>query len=616
MLRLKSIIPLALSIITVYLVSSFWHKISLPYENPNEIIGEYSNKNHHQLNDTLRFIFFLFFPALIFLISHSLLNQNKIKPFNKIFFQEEYNIIIIKKNYEKNFYFLIFFIILLTNLFSSNLPNYKLDIFHEGQLLSGALNYNIKNKLWTGSYINTGLFYDILNTKFSWLLFNNESIGTYRMSSFLLNYFFLFFVIILIYKISSIFNLSKNNENYFFIIISIFCFYFYNIKSFNFPNYRDIFTIFFLICLINAFVSNKDKYLNYFLIGSFSITSILWSLDRGIFLNTTIIILIIILFFQRKIFDSLIILLGIFSCWLLFIFVVGIHEFDAFINNSINILRYNEIWNGIIHPQPFSDDKNSTRASKALILFTINSIILTKYIINKNNKLDLNTKLFLGFVFLIGIFYYKVGLSRSDGGHIVIGSSINYILFIILLTYEFLSFQHNKFANRFSNKFDFNTKLLIPLILIIFSIVSLNQKNNYSYENFISFKSRIKNFIKKDDSYFLDKNYQKTIKQLNFYTKNHSCIQNFNYDPTMYYLLKKKSCTQYYLIFNMATKNDQKKFIQQIEYSNLNYLIVDKSYKEYQFSAYNRFPLVKDYIEKNYKIFNSIEKYNILVKIK
>ena len=67
-------------------------------------------------------------------------------------------------------------------------PDYKLDIFHEGQLLTGTMNYNLKNMFWTGSYLNTGLFYDILNTKFAWSLFDKENISAYRYFQQILNY--------------------------------------------------------------------------------------------------------------------------------------------------------------------------------------------------------------------------------------------------------------------------------------------------------------------------------------------------------------------------------------------------------------------------------------------
>ena len=64
----------------------------------------------------------------------------------------------------------------------------------------------------------------------------------------------------------------------------------------------------------------------------------------------------------------------------------------------------------------------------------------------------------------------------------------------------------------------------------------------------------------------------------------------------------------------MATKNDQKAFIKELEYSKSDYIIVDKDSSNYKFSAYNRFPIIENFLEKNYKILSSINKNYILVK--
>ena len=556
-------------IFIAFCCAGIWHEISLPYDNSNKIVGNYSENNHHQFNDTLRFICFLILPLLIFITTYFLLNKEKIILKKKVH-EENFYYFEGKENLKKRIYLILFVLLILFFFISSYLPDYKLDIFHEGQLLTGALNNNLKGNLFIGSYINTGLFYDILNTKFFWYLFNTESIGAYRLASFSLNYIYILFVIILIYKVSTIFNFSENQENFYFVSLSTFCIYYYLIKSHTFPNYRDLFTIFFLICLINIFKNNKYKILNYILVGGFSVLSILWSLDRGIFLNATIIVLIGFLFFKKKKIESFLILLSIIISWTVFFILIGKDEFNEFIFNSVNILKYNEIWNGIIHPQPFSDEKNSTRATKALLLYILNAFYIIKCFLEKESKLNLNAKYFLTFTFLIGIFYYKIGLSRSDGGHIVIGSSINYILFVIIIIFEISNFFKNKFKSFTQFKIDY----LLIFLFISFSTFILYENNNYKVKNFLSFKSRVSKFIEKDNSYFLSYEYLQFINKTKKLIKNNECIQNFTYDPSMYYLLNKKSCTQYYLIFNMATVSDQNRFIQQIEGSDLK-LIID-----------------------------------------
>ena len=60
-----NVIPILFTIITAFVVSSFWSKIALHFDNPEEVIGFYSLNNHHYLNDTLRFVSFIFFPLIL-----------------------------------------------------------------------------------------------------------------------------------------------------------------------------------------------------------------------------------------------------------------------------------------------------------------------------------------------------------------------------------------------------------------------------------------------------------------------------------------------------------------------------------------------------------------------
>ena len=62
----------------------------------------------------------------------------------------------------------------------------------------------------------------------------------------------------------------------------------------------------------------------------------------------------------------------------------------------------------------------------------------------------------------------------------------------------------------------------------------------------------------------------------------------------------------------MATKNDQEKFIKQIE--NVKYIVVDNKKYADKLSANSRFPIIKKYLEKEYVILTTIDKYDILTK--
>ena len=82
------------------------------------------------------------------------------------------------------------------------------------------------------------------------------------------------------------------------------------------------------------------------------------------------------------------------------------------------------------------------------------------------------------------------------------------------------------------------------LLAIIFTIISFstialfNEKN--SLKNVISFKPTLLEAIKKNDSYYLDKDYIELVDKLKYLTSDLDCFQAFNYEPSIYYLINKK----------------------------------------------------------------------------
>ena len=172
--------------------------------------------------------------------------------------------------------------------------------------------------LWSGSYLNTGLFYDILNTKFAWFLFDKENISSYRYFQIILNYLFYILIIFFALSILKLFDLEKYKKNIFFITITTFCLFFYLITYSHYPNYRDFFSILFLILLASALSNKNFSNLKFFIIGNLSILSLLWSLDRGVFLNATLICTCFIFLFQKKFKEIISLSSGILFSWLIF----------------------------------------------------------------------------------------------------------------------------------------------------------------------------------------------------------------------------------------------------------------------------------------------------------
>ena len=372
-------LPYTIFFILVAINNYLWTKIELPYFNPGEVIGIYSENNYNSQNDTLRFILYILTPLIIYFIFYSSINKIKYLDLkNKFIFN--------KKEENFTYYKQIFFLLLVFILFSylsKNLPNYKLDIFHELHLLSGAYNLLEKNQFWKGSFIQHGLFYDQINTVLSFKIFGIKSIGAYRIFQNLLNYFTSIFLILLCFSISKHLRLEKKLKFFFIIFLTLTALYLLFEGPFN---YRHI-PIFLSLFFINEIFLYINNNFYYFLLGFISIFSFVWSIDVAAYLNAALFIFIILLIFNKALNKILIIFSSIAICILIIFLLIGNEEFVYFVKNTISQYRYADYYNGIIHPEPFADVKNSSRATKIFILFLIVGILIVKELTKKIKKI-------------------------------------------------------------------------------------------------------------------------------------------------------------------------------------------------------------------------------------
>ena len=168
MINFRKITPLIFFIIIVATNTYFWEKILIPYDVSTEVVGFYSVNNYNSQNDTIRFLIFIFLPLIFYCLSYLFINKIKIRFFfNQLYLKKNEKI---KYKFEIKLFLIILFLSIIIFL-SRDLPFYKLDIFHEGQLLSGSLNFFLKDEIWQGSYLNTGLFHDQLNATIAFNFF-------------------------------------------------------------------------------------------------------------------------------------------------------------------------------------------------------------------------------------------------------------------------------------------------------------------------------------------------------------------------------------------------------------------------------------------------------------
>ena len=604
-MKKQNILTIIILLITIIISSLLWKFIEIPYVY-KEVIN-HNLKNYNYLNDYIRYLVFISFPIISFILLR--VYKKKLSIFK---FAEELKIYEIpQKNNFGNLIYInyILFIFLILEFLSINFPIFKLDLFHEGQKLSASFKSLNDDSLWSGSFIIIGIIHEILTTKFIWKIFNKESIGLMRYADLIYIFLCKLFIILIIYKISLISNLKNYYREIFFILSSLLLINLINYNNdrldYDYILYRELPILFIIYSFLEIISRNKQNFY-LFLIALISPFCFLWSIDRAITYN--LIILLILIYFAvtnniKKIF--LFILFFIFS--LIVIKVSLGNEFEYFITNTMLTIKEMGPAHANIHPLPFSSEKEATRATKVLLLILLNFVIAIS-IINKK-KYPINLRLFLVFLSIISFISYSYALSRSDKIHFAESFGYPIIFISLFILYSFFIFLSEKNLFNLKYNFSFKAKFFFNIALIsLFFFKSINFENIYTYKN------RFDQYINLKDEFYLDEKTINFINYSNHHINEHSCIQMFSYDVAFLYLLKKINCTKYYFVWSVGSNHLQEDFIKNL--TNVEIIIADSNDQNSTTSPKNTLLLIKDYINKNYKKILEIEDKIILEKIK
>ena len=574
-----------------------WDNILFNYSNPNNVSGYYSELKISPYNNVFRFIFFISLPILTYAILYKFLYKQKFNNFLLIF---KNNFPINEKNNLLTFFLIIFFIISIIHFFSADFVLSKVDYLHEGLSLSSGYNSKVTGLFWSGSYISNSLFSEFLSTKISWFILQNETIGSLRAFHMFLRLVTELTLIYFIYLICKLFNYEKNNEIIFFVILCSLSLYFNReLTEIFYPaRYRDVPIILLFIFSFNLINKNNPNKFNCFIIGLLSCFSILWSFDRGIYLNAAILFIVIALLLKKKKFEIGILSLGIIVGWLFFYILFGNVEIKDFLANAYDVTRDAELFLGLEYPKPFDFDFNqhAARGTRSLIIIIINGIFITHLLLKTDQKIPNSSKLFLFFIFIVSFINYKSGITRSDSYHMKQAIFFNNVLLF--------TFVLNFFINQLNAFEKLNLKKYYTYILFIFLIL-LNFKN-INYTNLVNYKDRFINYISKSDDVFFSDEYITLKNELN---KNYdlNCIQLFSYDAVLPFLLKKKFCTKFNYFLISSSDSVQDKFINELKIKNPKYIIFNKNYTFIGLIPVEiKFQNAFEYINQNYIVENEI----------
>ena len=595
------IITILVLLLSIFLGSFLWRLIELPYID-NKVVNHNSINTNH-LTDYLRYAIFIFIPVFFFFLLriyqkkfHLLKFVNELRNNRFDTYKKNENLLIVN-------IILLFF--LLLEFLSLNFPVFKLDFLHEGQELSSSYKSLIDNSLWSGSFIIIGVIQEILSSKFIWKIFNHESIGLMRYMDLIYILLCKIFIILIIYKISIISKLDNFYSEIFFIICSLISISLINYNNdrldYDYILYRELFTLITIYLFLE--IISRERGGNFFVIflGLIGPISFLWSLDRAVILNL-ILLVMLFYFLLSNDFRKIILFVSFYVIsFLLLIFLFG-NEFEIFLTNTRIVMQEIGLAHGIVHPLPFGQEEESTRATKALLLILL-SILISLSLINKT-QYPINLRIFFIFLSIISFLSYSYALSRSDKIHIAESTGYPIILISVFLLFFCIQFLAKKSFKIPRNLFSKTNNLFLSFIIIfVFFFKSI------SIENIINYKDRFNHYVYLKDETYLNKDSVNFVKISKKYTEGYECIQLFTYDAAILYLLKKISCTKYYFVWSIGTHHLQNDLIDQLK--NVQIIIADKNNNKNP-SPKNNLVLVDEYISKKYKKVIEIEDKVIL----
>ena len=587
----KNLIIILSLFLSVIFSSYVWDLIKLPYKEVN-IIGVYSENKYNAFNEILRYLFFILFPLVIFLSLQTHFNEFSFK--NLIPQLQINENIVYENNKTIKLTKIVIFAFILAEFFSVEFTTVPLDLLHEGQRLSSAYKSLIDNSLWSGSYVAVGLFYETLSAKLIWQLFDHESIGLMRFADRIFILLCKILIVLIIYKIALFSRLKFFYKEIFFTICSLILI----INLFDYHTQRNdaeylLFRELPILATIYLFfeiISKKDS--NKFLIllfGPISFFSMLWSIDRGLICNVLIFSIFIYFLITQKYKNGLVIFFSIIFSWLLAIFFLG-NEFNFFLENTFNLLKEINYVFGEIHVTPFGSGNDSFRAGKILIAIIFCLIISLNFFIQNNKNYSTQFKLSMLFLSIVSFLTYGYNLGRSGEVHLkeVFGYSI--IFFVILIVGYFLQILSNKklFFKKYTSR---NSIFLLIFVTCIFTL-SLNVNPS----KILKFNKRFIQYINLEDQFYLDKAENSFLKDSNDIVKDYNCIQMFTNEIAYLYLLRKKNCTKYYMVFSIGSPRSQMKMINELNDVDI---IITSEYDDKGHPTY-KLPLVTDFIKENY----------------
>ena len=593
--------------IIIFIISYKWKSIGIPLVNHNQVVGNITLKDYNPINDTIRYVIFISLPIISFILFNYFFNNKSVIAVSDILKKTSYDNENLNIKEHKAIFSLLTFLIIL-EIATLDLSHFMLDTLHDGDYLTPAQNYLFYNQIWTSSYTVHGgsnVIYPVI----AWKIFNLQTIGAIKIFFIILIGLLKISCVFLAFQMTKISALNKNGKLILFFLLSILLIrmsYYQLPMNYSLISYRDIYVVLFLIFLIEAIVSNKNKIILNCLISFIPIVSLTMHIDIGVYLYFIYFFYLLYLLINKEYKKITINLSATLIFWLTFFLIIGKVEFYSFCNHFVNILKSIDLLHGSEFPQPFFEIdqvKHGARATKSLMLQVVAGIFIVNAIIKKNFKYSYNQKIIFFFLFLVSFIMYKNALGRSDSYHIRMSTDFPILIVCFFSINYLLQILESKITNFV------NYKKTIGIVII--TLITFFSVENIKFKNLLISKKNFKNLLITKDNKYINKETSNFINFLKIEFKNEKCINNFTEDLSIAYLLKKPSCNKYFAAWLTSGINLENDYIKNLKKIKSSYIIYKSPQFNVDLETTVRLKNINKFILRNYTLYYDNNGYEI-----
>lgn len=493
--------------------------------------------------------------------------------------------------------------------------------FHEGEFLTPAYNYICGKGVYQGSFIAHGAFFDPLSTVLGWKIFKTVSIGASRQMNFyltlLLGVTLTFFFVALYYFLLALYD--SNKSFCYTLLLAILYIVSWEISQYNIRRDAPVFLGISIVLLhLRLLIDGRQIkfiYLTAFGAGMLAPLTMFYSIDRGFYYLAFLMVFLVYIHMvhgqaDRKIrlLSTTAALIGCISTAAIIFAIAGRVEFAAFYETLSFFSANKDLFDSYVYPKPFLNLKLVRGSTNfPLIIASIGLMIITiKFLINKLK----NPETFILLLFtVLGVFYFRSGLGRSDYIHVMYASTF-LTLMIIPLVMDIHYFGKNPA----------HCLIVLCSLLVIFELTSAQIRKNIKYAiNFKGFISRLipnQNLINLPDDAFLSPNLQ-LVRQYLKQKMDEVDQDNFvalSSEAAWPYLLKVPSTGRFFLVLFAMPDKYQDELIEDLKVKKPDYLILHSTHwinKIDNIDIKDRLPKVFKFVLSHYVLDRNIFGYEI-----